>query len=51
MDTIYRLLQTGDKGIYVKQQLKDKLVEHQQYSHEYGVDMPGIRGWMWSATK
>ena len=23
--------QTGDKGIYLKQQLKDKLIEHRQY--------------------
>ena len=28
MDTIDRLPQTGDKGIYLKQQLKDKLIEH-----------------------
>jgi xylulose-5-phosphate/fructose-6-phosphate phosphoketolase len=31
MDTIDRLPQTGDKGIYLKQQLKDKLIEHKQY--------------------
>jgi hypothetical protein len=27
MDIIDRLPQTGDKGIYLKQQLKDKLIE------------------------
>jgi xylulose-5-phosphate/fructose-6-phosphate phosphoketolase len=27
MDAIDRLPQTGDKGIYVKQQLKDPLIE------------------------
>ena len=31
MDAIDRLPQTGDKGIYLKQQLQDKLVEHKQY--------------------
>jgi hypothetical protein len=31
MDTIDRLPQTGEKGIYLKQQLKDKLIEHKQY--------------------
>ena len=31
MDTIDRLPQTGDKGIDLKQQLKDKLIEHKQY--------------------
>jgi xylulose-5-phosphate/fructose-6-phosphate phosphoketolase len=28
MDTIDRLPQTGDRGVYLKQHLKDKLVEH-----------------------
>jgi xylulose-5-phosphate/fructose-6-phosphate phosphoketolase len=27
MDTTDRLPRTGDKGIYLKQQLKDKLIE------------------------
>jgi xylulose-5-phosphate/fructose-6-phosphate phosphoketolase len=30
MDTIDRLPQTGDKGIALKQQLKDRLIEHKQ---------------------
>jgi len=28
MDTADRLPQTGDKGIYLKQQLRDKLIDH-----------------------
>ena len=48
MDTIDRLPQTGDKGIYLKQQLKDKLIEHRQYIRKYGEDMPEIRNWKWS---
>ena len=47
MDTIDRLPQTGDKGIYLKQQLKDKLIEHKQYIDKYGEDMPEIRNWKW----
>jgi phosphoketolase len=43
MDAIGRLPQTGDKGIYLKQQLKDKLVEHKQYIDKYGEDLPEIR--------
>jgi hypothetical protein len=31
MDTIDRLPQTRDQGIYLKQQLRDKLIEHKQY--------------------
>ena len=48
MDTIDRLPQTGDGGIYLKQQLKDKLIEHKQYIDKYGEDMPEIRNWKWS---
>jgi xylulose-5-phosphate/fructose-6-phosphate phosphoketolase len=36
MDTIDRLLQTGDKGIYLKQQLQDKLIGHKQYVDKHG---------------
>ena len=48
MDIIDRLPQTGDKGIYLKQQLKDKLIEHKQYIDQNGRDMPEIREWTWS---
>ena len=47
MDTIDRLPQTGDKGIYLKQQLKDKLIEHKQYIAKHGQDLPEIRNWKW----
>jgi hypothetical protein len=45
MDTIDRLPQTGDRGIYLKQQLKDKLIEHKQYIAKHGQDLPEIRNW------
>jgi xylulose-5-phosphate/fructose-6-phosphate phosphoketolase len=48
MDTIDRLPQTGNKGTYLKQQLKDKLIEHKQYIDKYGQDLPEIRNWKWS---
>jgi len=51
MDTIDRLPQTGNKGIYLKQQLKDKLVEHKQYIDKHGEDMPEIRNWKWGTPK
>ncbi len=47
MDAIDRLPQTGDRGIYLKQQLKDKLIEHRQYINKHGEDMPEIRNWKW----
>ncbi len=47
MDTIDRVPQTGGKGIYLKQQLKDKLVEHKLYIRRHGQDMPEVRNWKW----
>ena len=47
MDVVDRLPQTGDKGIYLKQQLKDKLIEHKQYIAEHGIDLPEVRNWKW----
>jgi len=51
MDAIDRLPQTGDAGVYLKQQLKDKLVEHRQYIDANGQDLPEVRNWKWSKTE
>ncbi|HET7116494.1 MAG TPA: phosphoketolase family protein [Hanamia sp.] len=47
IDVINRLPQTGTKGTYLKQELQNKLVEHKQYIHKYGEDMPEVRNWKW----
>ena len=41
------LPQLGNKGAYLVQDMKDKLVEHKQYIHEYGVDLPEVVNWKW----
>jgi xylulose-5-phosphate/fructose-6-phosphate phosphoketolase len=48
MDTIDRLPKTGAAGTALKQQLTDKLVEHNQYIRQHGQDMPEIRNWRWN---
>jgi xylulose-5-phosphate/fructose-6-phosphate phosphoketolase len=47
MDTIDRIPRIWEKGAYLKQTLKDKLVEHGQYIRKEGRDLPEIRDWKW----
>ena len=47
MDVIDRVPQTSDEGVYLKQQLQDKLIEHRLYINKHGEDMPEIRNWKW----
>ncbi len=42
--TLHRLPQAGDKGIYLKQQLKRTLIDREQC----GEDLPELRNWKWS---
>ena len=41
------LPQLNGKSAHLVQEMNDKLVEHKQYIHEYGQDMPEIRDWQW----
>jgi xylulose-5-phosphate/fructose-6-phosphate phosphoketolase len=50
MDVIDRLPQTASKGQHLKQQLRNKLVEHKRYIDQFGRDMPEIRNWRWGAA-
>ena len=46
-DVIDRVPDLGARAAYVKQYLRDKLLDHQSYIHRYGEDMPDIRDWKW----
>ncbi len=47
-DVIDRLPHFGDRLAHLKQQMRDKLIEHRNYIHQNGEDMPEIREWKWS---
>jgi xylulose-5-phosphate/fructose-6-phosphate phosphoketolase len=47
-DVVDRVPNLGTKGCYLKQMMKDKLVEHKQYVDSHGQDMPEILNWKWS---
>ena len=47
IDAIDRLPQTGSKGAYLQQSMRDKLAQHKQYIDRNGEDLPEIRNWMW----
>jgi xylulose-5-phosphate/fructose-6-phosphate phosphoketolase len=46
-DVIDRVPQLGARAAYVKQMVRDKLIEHSEYVHKYGEDMPEILEWQW----
>ena len=47
MDVIDRVPQLGATVAHVKQAMRDRLLEHEQYIRKYGDDMPDVRDWKW----
>jgi xylulose-5-phosphate/fructose-6-phosphate phosphoketolase len=50
-DVIDRVPQLGPSAAYAKQAIRDKLIEHKQYTRKYGEDLPEIREWKWGKSK
>jgi xylulose-5-phosphate/fructose-6-phosphate phosphoketolase len=46
-DVVDRVPSLGSKGDYLKQQMRDKLIEHKHYIDQHGQDLPEIRNWKW----
>ncbi len=46
-DVVDRVPSIGSEGAYIKQALRDKLIEHKHYITTHGQDMPEVREWKW----
>jgi len=49
MDVLERVPGLAAKTAYLKRKLLDKLVEHNRYIREEGIDLPEVREWSWSS--
>jgi xylulose-5-phosphate/fructose-6-phosphate phosphoketolase len=47
MDAIDRLPQCGAGAVYVKQEIRDRLIDHKRYIVAHGDDMPEFKDWRW----
>lgn len=50
-DVIDRLPCLASRAVYIKQALRDKLIEHKLYITKYGEDMPEVRDWKWNGKE
>ena len=50
-DVIDRVPGLGSRAAYVKQFLRDKLLDHKNYIRKHGEDMPEIRNWRWKSGR
>jgi xylulose-5-phosphate/fructose-6-phosphate phosphoketolase len=46
-DVIDRVPRLRDIASHLKQDLRNKLIEHKRYIHKHGEDLPEIRDWKW----
>ena len=44
---IDRVPKLGYLAAYVKQAMRDKLIEHKEYIRQNGDDMPEVKKWRW----
>jgi len=50
-DVIDRVPGLGASAAYAKQFIRDRLIDHKNYVHKCGQDMPEIRNWEWNGGR
>jgi xylulose-5-phosphate/fructose-6-phosphate phosphoketolase len=46
-DVVDNLEGLDSSGAYLKQKMRDKLIEHKHFIDAHGEDLPEIRDWKW----
>jgi xylulose-5-phosphate/fructose-6-phosphate phosphoketolase len=49
-EVINRVPKLGALAAYVKQDMRDKLIQHKEYIEQYGDDLPEVRDWKWTGA-
>ena len=49
-DVVDNLEHLGSRGAYLKQKMRDKLIEHKHFIDAHGEDLPEIRNWKWTTA-
>jgi xylulose-5-phosphate/fructose-6-phosphate phosphoketolase len=47
IDVIDRVPKLGSAAAYVKERMKNEIIDHLHYAYENGIDKPEIRNWQW----
>ncbi len=47
IEALRQMPQLGNRSAYLYQKMRNKLVQHKQFIHEYGMDLPEVAGWKW----
>ena len=50
-DVVDRVPGLCHRAAYLKQKMRDKLIDHKQYVQEYGEDMPEIQNLKWKSEQ
>lgn len=49
-DVLHRLPDLGNQVSYLKEEMKERLIEHHRFIREEGVDMDVVKNWKWRRT-